>query len=174
MLPRRASLLYALLSFLLALPGAVQAQWRTRPYTGEGVGIPRPMVVASDTANPTMAMVGGGLLGGAVGFVGGGLLGATIERSFGCEGVEWCGLGGGFLGAVIGETTMVALGVHLANDSRGEYTAVLAGSLGSVVAGFALGGLLHKGEVLLVVPVAQVVIATTLERRSTRPAVPER
>jgi len=60
--------------------------------------------------------LGAGL--GLGGFFSGGLVG--IALSSGCQGDEYCGLEGFLIGAAVGGTLGMAIGVHLGNDRRGS------------------------------------------------------
>jgi hypothetical protein len=93
----------------------------------------------------TGRMVAFGLAGGAVGVLAGGLLGGVIGGGsfFGgrdCPNEEWvCAIRGAFIGAVIGESLLLPLGVHLADHRQGSWPlAALAssaiGGLGAVLA----------------------------------------
>jgi len=174
MLSRRVRLPLSGLILAIALPGTAGAQRLSVPYTAGGTS-PTSALSPPDPADRTAAMVGGGILGGAVGLAGGVIIGAGIERSLsGCQGDDFCGLGGAALGGLIGEATLLALGVHIGNERRGEYLAALGGSLGAIVAGFAVGGLVHRGDVVLVIPLGQLFAAATFERRSMPRPTPGR
>ena len=92
------------------------------------------------------------LLGGAVGFVGGGIVGYHLRihspsDDLGLEGAAW--------GAVIGESLGMVAAATLASPSQSrtlDWIAVPAIAVG----GIALASATNHGEVLLLVPVAQI------------------
>jgi hypothetical protein len=113
----------------------------------------------------TGSMVLGGLLLGAAGFFGGGYLGAIIaDRS---SDLEFAALTGFVVGAVIGETAGLPLGVHLANKRRGEYAPSLLVSAGIAAVGLALASSDDDNlEFLIPVPIAQLIASIAIERRT--------
>src|SRR5690606_11432912 len=85
-------------------------------------------------ARDDLSLAMGGLLAGTTGLVLGAYAGAALEQSTGCAG-DWCGLGGGLVGAALGSTLMVPIGVHLANDQRGNLGQSVAASGFALAAG---------------------------------------
>jgi hypothetical protein len=160
-----------LLLLLLALPGGLRAQ-RLAPD-------PFPSVVdAPDTPvlNPSSRVVGthpgllalGGVLGGAVGLVGGAYVGARITE----DDCEDCFLLGGIRGAIAGGSAGIPLGVHLANGRRGKLLPSLLASLAIGGAGLGAAVLANKYELMIPVPVAQLVASILIERSTSEPPVP--
>jgi hypothetical protein len=157
----------AVLTLSLCLPGATLAQYRTQPLLDADRSTaprsPTALVQAAPSNPSTVALVLGGLAGGAVGYVGGGLVGYAIDARD-CGSDDWfCGLGGFVLGAAIGEATLLPLGVHLANGSRGNYGQATLLSFG-IVAGGMLMALVTTPAVLLAVPVVQLITSVDIER----------
>ena len=56
---------------------------------------------------------------GLGGFFAGGLVGLALTS--GCQGDDYCGLEGFLIGAAVGGTLGMAVGVHLGNDRRGSF-----------------------------------------------------
>lgn len=109
----------------------------------------------------------GGILAGMSGLVAGGFLGAQLERSGGCTDA-WCGFEGGLIGAAIGSTVMVPIGVHLSNDRRGDLFRGFGASAAALAGGVAVSLVLRDGTPMLLVPFAQVIGAVVAERRTSR------
>jgi hypothetical protein len=119
----------------------------------------------------TLALAGGGLLGGAAGFFGGGFLGAVIacdQDDAADEG--FCAIGGFVVGASIGESALIPLGVHVANGRRGSYGLSLLAS--AAIAGVGLAAAIPQGEGawLIPVPLAQIASSIAIERATARRA----
>ncbi len=117
----------------------------------------------------TAFMVVGGVIGGTVGLFGGAIIGGTIGGGNSTCGDDQCGLEEALLGAVIGETTLLPLGVHLANHSRGNYGYSLLGALAVGAVGIGLAGAIDSTELLLAVPIGQIVSSVLIERATSRP-----
>jgi hypothetical protein len=116
-------------------------------------------------------MIFGGLVGGAIGFFAFGFAGALIADSQaddGSDGFE--ALGGFVVGAVVGESVMLPLGVHVANRRRGDYALELLAS--AAIAGVGVGltaAMEDMGIVFLpAIPIAQLATSIAIERRATR------
>ncbi len=107
-----------------------------------------------------VAPIWGGLLGATVGFFGGGFLGAGISGQRGYDSI-----GNSVIGAIIGETLVMPLGVHYGNKRKGSFVLDLLTSL--TIVG---GGLLTIKELdadesfLLFIPVLQIGGTVAVER----------
>jgi hypothetical protein len=112
-------------------------------------------------------MILGGLLGGAIGFFGGGFAGAVINDTDDSED-DLAALAGFALGAVIGETLTLPLGVHVANRRQGNYGLSLLASAAITGVGIALA---TSGddrlEYLIPVPVLQLFSSILIEKRTS-------
>ena len=105
----------------------------------------------------------GAVAGGAVGLFAGALGGAALAG-----GDEYEALGAGVVGAVVGEITGVALGAHLANESRGDLFATVVGSgVGLLVASF-IAVNADEAHEWVVVPLVQLPITVALQHYSGR------
>jgi|SRR5690349_12051588 len=131
---------------------------------------PRPLHPSTADSNAdAVRLVMGGLGLGIVGVVLGGYAGAKIEERGGCSGEDFCGLGGAFVGATVGETLLLPAGVHLANNARGSYpVAVGAASVAAALA-WALTVGTQNGLFLLAIPAGQMVAAVLVELRTGAP-----
>lgn len=113
-------------------------------------------------------LVGGGVIGFAAAAGAATLIYQLAGGGTIC-GDDPCGLVGGLIGWILVEPVLVPLGVNLADRREGSYGAAL---FGSVVVG---GGILAAGsrlglddELLLVVPVGQILGAVIGEKMSRR------
>jgi hypothetical protein len=118
--------------------------------------------------------VGLGILLGGVGFLAGGAVGYAIASS--CQvGTpnpdDWCAVEGTLVGAVIGGTSGMALGVHLGNGRRGSLALDLltGAALGGLGIGIAAGTKPDWGTPLfwtlsLGIPVGQLAGTVAVER----------
>ena len=118
----------------------------------------------SSGGGSTLRMTGGGVLGGVVGFVAGGLAGAAIGGGNSICGDDACGLKEAAYGAVIGEATLLPLGVHLANHRRGNYVLSLLASAAIGAAGILAVDAANDGWPLIPVPIAQLISSILIER----------
>jgi len=143
------------------IPASLPAGWEeatTLPAPGQlGRGMPsqRPS---------TVALVAGGLLGGAVGVFTGAAVGGKATE----DDCEDCALVGVVYGGVAGGSALLPLGVHIANGRRGSYARSLLASL--AIGGAGLGAALATGEggIMFVVPVLQLVSSILIERGTSR------
>lgn len=129
--------------------------------------------VAADSVFPPADELGmglGGLLSGFAGMVIGAYTGAMIDRAGGCS--EWCGLEGALYGSVVGSGLMVPIGVHLANNQRGNLGRSVAYSLLTGGAGLAIAFAAEDPTPLLLIPFAQIVVAVAVEKATTEQARP--
>ena len=115
-------------------------------------------------------MVAYGLLTGAAGFLVGGLVGAVLAGDTG-DSDTWVGaLQGAVVGGTVGESLMLPIGVHLANDRRGDLLLSMPASV-LIGAGGALVGrkLDREGKswaVLILTPMAQLAASIAIERNT--------
>lgn len=106
------------------------------------------------------AMAAAGLLGGAAGTAAGGLVTAAAFDS---------PYGGAVIGGLLGEGLLLRLGVHLANGSRGDYTAGLIPTLAAGYAGFLVAYAAPKEirpAIILAIPVSQLFFSIRGEIRA--------
>jgi hypothetical protein len=130
-----------------------------------------PSHASSSTKSLYLAALGGGV----VGFLGGGVVGAGIDRARDRPCGETCGLGGFLLGSLIGGSTGMAVGAHLANDRTGNVLLGSAATLGTGVVGVLAVIAAERvvadraaGVLLAAVPLVQIHVAVTVERASSR------
>jgi hypothetical protein len=107
----------------------------------------------------------GGVLGAAVGFLVGGTVGGRLENRFAPCHCDDPGLAGFIYGAAGGMTLTIPLGVHLFGGSRGRLRDALAGSLLGGALTISIAAMSGDAEVLLLVPVADLVGALAGEMR---------
>jgi hypothetical protein len=125
---------------------------------------------AADLDMGTAARLSGaGILGGAVGFFGGAYLGAWIadSRDDGLDDLD--ALHGALIGATLGESTLLPLGVHLANGRRGNVWLSALASVGLAAGGVGLMEAAHWDApaapvIAVAVPLAQLAAAIAIER----------
>jgi hypothetical protein len=106
----------------------------------------------------------GGVLGGVAGVFAGGIVGAKLTDG-NCED---CGLEGAAYGLVVGGSALLPLGVHLANGRRGNFGRALLASLAIGAAGFGAALGTNRGEIMLAVPVLQLISSVAIERATGR------
>jgi hypothetical protein len=159
-----------LLLLLLALPGGLRAQRLAPdpfPSVDDATGTPVPDTSRCLVGTHPALLVLSGVLGGAAGLVGGALAGARITQ----DDCEDCGLVGGIYGGVAGWSTGIPLGVHLANGRRGKLLPSLLASLAIGGAGLGVAVAANKADLLIPVPVAQLVTSILIERSTSEPPV---
>jgi hypothetical protein len=172
---RRLPLVLVLL--LASTPTSLLAQHRAAPLARWSPSIASPPAAAPlargarDRAagHDEIGLAFGGVLGFMSGAMVGGLAGTTLERS-GCSsnGEDFCGLAGAVFGGLVGGGVGAALGVHWTDDREGRLDRVLLAT-GVVTAGGLAGFLLtNHGEILLLVPVAQIGVAVSTEKATAR------
>jgi hypothetical protein len=108
----------------------------------------------------------GGIVGGGVGMFAGMLGGALLDGEPDEDCIDFCFGPGLILGTLAGEALGVAAGVHLANGRRGSLPVGALTSAGILAVGLVAGN--DVPEMLVVVPVSQIVAAITVERRTAR------
>ncbi|HEY0674325.1 MAG TPA: hypothetical protein VGD27_18770 [Longimicrobiales bacterium] len=111
-----------------------------------------------------------GLLTGAAGFFAGGLVGAVLGNDPDDEDSWVETLEGAVVGGTVGESLMLPVGVHLANDRRGDLSWSMPASLVLGVAGAAVARNLDRSgrawPVLILTPIAQIVTSIAIERNT--------
>lgn len=153
----------------LAAPVTAAAQQRTPEFVAWRAPAPGPATPAAgvepaDGGHSTPRLVVGGLLGGGVGLGLGALVVGALGGGDTLCGDDPCGFAEAIFGAIGGVVTLLPLGVHLANGRRGNYGLSLLASAGIAAAGLALAGGGDHGEVLVAVPVLQLVSSILIER----------
>lgn len=150
---------------MLLLGATAQAQRLTesraaieRTPPAPAAGIERP---AFEVPGGRMAATGtlfalGGVFGGAI-------IGAEMACS-GPDAESLCELGGGIIGALVGEVVMLPLGVHLASD-RSSYGRKLLVSSGVMLAGIVFAPV-TGGVSLLLAPPIQLMTVMSTERNA--------
>lgn len=134
---------------------------------------PAAFVLQRDTALGSIpAMAGAGVLGGTLGLLVGGLAGYYITGGAEVCGDDPCGLVAGALGALAGESIGLALGVHLANRSRGSYVRDLQAAVAVAALGVGVMAAIDPDEggviALVLTPAVQLAATIFTERRSSR------
>jgi hypothetical protein len=109
-----------------------------------------------------------GLLMGTIGFLGGGLVGAKIDQASSDGYEEWDGIYGFLIGAPIGESLLLPVGVHLANGRRGNLPLSMLASIGITAAGIALAASAEDAKILVAIPIAQLAACIAIERSTTK------
>lgn len=174
----RVSLAGLLVLFAMLIPRAGQAQlvadlypdarMAAAPVPVDTVRYTVPIGVQPGEGRRPAAVLGfGGLLGGAAGLAAGMYAGAKLDsgnENEGCD--EWCIPLGLIYGGLAGEALGIALGVHLANDRRGSLPMGILASAGILSLGLLTA--LEDANVLLVIPVAQIVGTVVTERHTER------
>ena len=159
----------AIVLALLMYAGTAQAQRLAdlRPAAAqassfrEDAGLPTPQPLpAMDRGPGSMAFTG------AVFAAGGIFAGAVIGAKSACGGNsdDWCELGGGLIGATIGEVVMLPLGVHIAGG-KVSYGRKLLVSTGVMLGGIALAPL-TGGVSLLMAPPVQLMMTVNMEKKA--------
>jgi hypothetical protein len=160
-----------ILSFLALagpLAGALHAQ-RLGGTPFPSLDRPAPVADPSIHAFPRREvhpglLAAGGVVGGAVGVLAGAVVGGKLTE----HDCEDCGLVGAVYGAVAGGSALLPLGVHLANRGRGNFGLSLLSSLAIGAVGLAVAEQTNSAEVMLSVPVLQIVSSILIERRRGR------
>ena len=109
------------------------------------------------------AMAGMGTLFAAGGLFAGAYVGAAAACGNSSHN-DYCGLGGGLVGALVGEMIMLPMGVHYVS-SQSSYGRKLLASSAVMLGGMALAPL-TAGISLLAVPPVQLLAAMHVERRA--------
>lgn len=152
------------LAFVALSSSAAVAQ---APLRNLQLDAPSPIHSALQRPAPDPQMILGGLLGGVIGFFGGGITGALINDTDDSED-DLAALAGFALGAVIGETLTLPLGVHLANHRQGSYGFSLLASAAITGVGIAIATSGEdRLEYLIPVPVLQLVSSILIEKSTS-------
>lgn len=120
---------------------------------------------------PSGQLVLGGLAGGALGLYAGAYAGFAVEQA-GVQAGIWelsseYVPAGALLGALIGETLLLPLGVHVANGRQGAYWSSALASAGVMAVGL-LVAVPTGGVALLVIPVGQLYTSIRTERATAQ------
>jgi hypothetical protein len=156
--------LSALALLLAATPLAAQMRskdfpsWRAPAIATD----PAPQSLAGRAGTPGLVLAGLG--GGTVGFFSGLFIGGAIGGGNRICGDDACGLEEAAYGAVIGETALLPLGVHLANHRRGNYGLSLLASAGVTAVGLLAIDASNDGSPLIAIPIAQLITSILIER----------
>lgn len=155
-----------LISGLLLSAPAAHAQAPLRSTRFETPALRTQLTVQQPVSNGRMAL--GGLAMGAIGFFGGGFAGALLFQSEEDDPDGLDALERFAIGAVIGETALLPLGVHIANKRQGNlFPAILASA---AITGASLA-IATSGEdqieLLIPVPLVQLVASIAIERATT-------
>lgn len=118
--------------------------------------------------NSAEGCMAAGLLMGTIGFLGGGLVGAKIDQASSDGYEEWDGIYGFLIGAPIGESLLLPVGVHLANGRRGNLPLSMLASIGITAAGIALAASAEDAKILVAIPIAQLAACIAIERSTTK------
>ncbi len=155
----------ALLLLLSSTAAPLAAQARANPWQSWHAPSLTPATrPAVQREAGTGGLVLAGLTGGTLGFFGGLFLGSAIGGGNRICGDDACGLEEAAYGALIGESTLLPLAIHLANHNRGNYGLSLLASAGIAVVGIAAVSGADDASPLLAVPVAQIVSSILIER----------
>jgi hypothetical protein len=111
-----------------------------------------------------------GALTGAAGLLLGGLVGAALSGDRD-EADSWVNaLEGAVIGGTVGESLMLPVGVHLANDREGDLLLSMPASLAIGVAGAALARNIDSKTknlpILILTPLAQLVASIAIEKNT--------
>ena len=156
------------LVLLACASSSVVAQGPLRDYRFNSVALRTTTIQTRDV--PTINLVAGGLTGGVVGFFGFGIAGALIASGLSDnQGDGYEALGGFAIGALVGESVLLPLGVHVANGRRGDYGISFLASMGIAALGLSLTGAMDDMAVVFLpaIPIAQLITTISLERRTT-------
>lgn len=118
--------------------------------------------------SPAGLLVGTGLLAGALGFFAGGFTGAEIDKASSDGYEEWDGLAGFVVGAPIGESLLLPIGIHLANDRQGNLPLSLLASASIAGTGIFLALASEEPYILLSIPIVQLIACTEIELSTSR------
>ena len=157
---RRAPIPLLVLAGLLSLAADPSHAQRTPPLSAQRTVAPK---ARSANNAATGWLVLGGAAGASAGIVGGALAG----MAYSC--MDECGYRAPLVGALVGESVLLPLGVHLANGRKGSYG---LGMLAS--AGLGAGGVLVVQEwtdaapyLAYLVPVVQIAAVVYIEQRTS-------
>lgn len=151
----------------LADPAAVVGPQAWSPMVTPPVTTPSVRSVQPQRGRPSDAVLAvGGVLGGGAGLMAGMIAGAFLDGPPPEDCIDFCFGPGIIIGGLAGEALGVALGVHLVNGRRGSLPLGMLTSAGILTVG-AIGGN-DVPEMLVIVPVSQILAAVAVERRTDR------
>jgi hypothetical protein len=136
------------------------------PMLAPPVATPSVRAVQPERGRPPELLALGGVLGGGAGLVAGVLAGAALDGPAPDDCIDFCFGWGTVIGGLAGEALGLALGVHLTNGGRGSLPLGMLTSAGILTAGVIGGN--DIPEMLVIVPVSQVIATVTVERRTGR------
>ncbi len=119
-------------------------------------------------SSPVADPIAVGLLMGTIGFFGGALVGYEIDKITSDYEGEWDGFDGVLIGAPIGESLLLPVGVHLANGRRGNLPLAMLASIGIAGTGIALAASADNANILVAIPIAQLIACFAIERSASR------
>jgi hypothetical protein len=164
----RPSLASLLVLFALLLASPAHAQLADPAATGPRAWAPmmtQPVaVVQPERGRPPELLALGGVLGGGAGLVAGVIAGLWLDGPAPEDCIDFCFGWGTIIGGLAGEALGVALGVHLANGGRGSLPLGALTSASILTVGLIGGN--DIPEMLLIVPVSQLIATITVERRT--------
>jgi hypothetical protein len=169
--PERSALMKTptvVLSLLLLLASAADAQRVVDTRVPPVVPAPLTNPVVELPALPPVrgerngAMVTTGTVFAIAGLFGGAYAGAAM--SCGSDGEDYCGIGGGLLGALAGEVLMLPMGMHHAS-SKSSYGKKLSISAATMLGGMILAPV-TAGVSLLAIPPVQMAMIMRAENRA--------
>lgn len=161
----RVTWLVSSLVLVACISSSALAQGPRREHRLEVLSLARPTLQVADV--PTINLVAGGVAGGAVGFFAVGIAGALVVSALSDnQGDGYEALGGFAIGALVGESLFLPLGVHLANRRQGDYGLSLLVSTGIAALGLGLTGAMEDMGIVFLpaIPVAQLITSISLER----------
>jgi hypothetical protein len=170
--PELGQAVYAPLEGVARAKGMTLAALSTRGLQPEGAEVTAPPAEGRATA----ALLAGGLAGGVAGLLIGGATAAGLG-TLGCtEGCGESGLYWALLGAAVGETLSLPLGVHLTNRRQGSYLQSTLASMALTGAGIWIGfslpetptGDRGRAILLVAVPIMQLASSIQIERWTAR------
>ncbi len=140
------------------------------PLVAQSVSTIPDTTVTTEEDSPEKAyLLGVGI--GMGGFLAGGLAG--LAATSGCTGDDYCGARGFLIGAAVGGTLGMALGVHLGNDRRGSLPLDML--TGAAVWGIGIGGAALSDWddtvtfiAAIGVPIVQLLTTVAVERATGR------
>lgn len=171
----RTALCAAALAASLVRPLAAQRlpERLRRVDTWHAASSRRPVAPAAAASQPDyLAQIMGGLVGLALGGVAGGYAGVALQgRS--AQACEDCGLESFVVGAMVGSSLGLPLGVHLADAGSGNLLTGIWASMLIGGAGIAAVYAFDSPAPYVVVPLAQLVASIAIENhRRSSPASP--
>ncbi|MGH7455675.1 MAG: hypothetical protein ACRENG_30245, partial [bacterium] len=121
-------------------------------------------------SGPGTDPIAAGLMAGTIGFFGGALVGYEIDKITSNYEGEWDGINGLIIGAPIGESLLLPVGVHQANGRRGNLPLAVLASIGIAGTGIALAASADNAKILVAIPIAQLLACSAIERSTSRNA----